>query len=375
MDEQELWTPADDETLRRALDGLRWESDALPLADVRFVKARGNSRRRRALVVGAAAAAAAVAIVGVLGFKALGRDQALSLSPAAPHTTVAHLPVPLPAATDPDICGSWSSLDSPSMQHLVAVHGEFRGCVKIASGWMVVTARSSVPGEIGIMDCRSNPACLDGRQNRDVSQFAWQSAPSGTSLSVLGQNGSVFTLFDGRRQITFNSDTKKFGPGSNTADAAAARCQNGQLAVTVLGNGAAAGSVGQVIGFINVSKVACTLTGYPGVAGLDAQGRQVAQAQRQLMGMLGGLANGATAPPAVTLAPGQGASAMVEGTDNPVGTATSCTSYPSLLVTPPNLTQSTKVTFSLSGSTIAGFPGCSGLRVDPLVPGHAGRLN
>jgi len=370
MDEQELWTPADDETLRRALDGLRWETDALPLADVRLVKARGNSRRRRALVVGAAAAAAAVAVVGVLGFNVLGHDQALDQRPAAPSTTVAHLP----AATDPNICGPWSSLDSPPMQHLVAVHGEFRGCLKIASGWMVVTTRSSMPGEIGIMDCRSNPACLDGRQNRDVSQFAWQSAPSGTSLSVLGENGSVFTLFDGRAQITFNSDTKKFGPGPTTADAAA-RCQNGQLAVTVLGNGAAAGSVGQVIGFINVSKVACTLTGYPGVAGLDAQGRQVAQAQRQLMGMLGGLANGATAPPAVTLAPGQSASAMVEGTDNPVGTATSCTYFPSLLVTPPNLTQPTKVTIALSGSTIAGFPGCSGLRVDPVVIGHAGRLN
>ena len=371
MDEQELWTPADDETIRHALEGISWESDALPLADVRFVKARGNSRRRRALAVGAAAAAAAVAIVGVLGFNALGHNQALDLSPAAPSTTVAHLP----AATDPNICGPWSSLDSPPMQDLVAVHGEFRGCLKIASGWMVVTARSSMPGEIGIMDCRSNPACLDGRQNRDFSQFVWQSAPSGTSLSVLGQNGSAFTLFDGRGQITFNSDTKKFGPGSNTADAAAARCQNGQLAVTVLGNGAAAGSVGQVIGFVNVGKVACTLTGYPGVAGLDAKGRQVTQAQRQLMGMLGGLANDATTPPAVTLAPGQSASAMVGGSDNPVGTATSCTYYPSLLVTPPNLTQPTKVTIALSGSTSAGFPGCSGIRVDPVVPGRAGRLN
>ncbi|MHB8188593.1 MAG: hypothetical protein ACYDDU_21490 [Dermatophilaceae bacterium] len=87
MDEQELWTPADDETIRRALDTLRWETGALPLADVRFVKARGNSRRRRALVVGAAATAAAVAVVGVLGFNGLGRNQALDLSPAAPSTT------------------------------------------------------------------------------------------------------------------------------------------------------------------------------------------------------------------------------------------------------------------------------------------------
>lgn len=210
MDEQELWTPADDESIRRALDSLRWETDALPLADVRFVKARGNSRRRRAFLVGAAVTAAAVAVVGVLGFNALGRNQALDLSPAAPSTTA--------AAADQNICGPWSNLDSKPMQDLVAVHGDVRACLKIASGWMIVTARwthSSKPGEIGIMDCHSDPACLDGRQNRDVSQFTWQSAPSGTSLSILSQNGSVFTLFNGQGQITFNSDTKKFGPGSH----------------------------------------------------------------------------------------------------------------------------------------------------------------
>jgi len=151
-------------------------------------------------------------------------------------------------------------------------------------------------------------------------------------------------------------------------------CKNGQIAVTVRDAGAAAGSTGQVIGFVNVSKVACTLTGYPGVAGLDAQGRQVIQAQQQLMGMLGGLANGATTPPTVTLRPGQSASAMVEGTDNPVGTATSCTYYPSLLVTPPGLTRPKKVTETLPGSSIPGFPGCSGIRVDPVVPGPTGRL-
>lgn len=86
MDREELWTPADDETMRGVLDTLRWDTDLLPLADVRFVKARGNSRRRRAFVVGAAATAAAIAVVGVLGFGALGRNQALDLSPAAPTT-------------------------------------------------------------------------------------------------------------------------------------------------------------------------------------------------------------------------------------------------------------------------------------------------
>jgi len=101
MDREELWTPADDETLRGALDTLRWETDILPLADVRFVKARGNSRRRRAFVVGAAATAAAIAVVGVLGFGALGRQQALDLSPAAPTTTGTNPTGPTSVATTP----------------------------------------------------------------------------------------------------------------------------------------------------------------------------------------------------------------------------------------------------------------------------------
>lgn len=100
MDEEELWMPADDQAIRGVLDTLRWEIEALPLADVRFVKARGKSRRRRAFVVGAAATAAAVAVVAGVGFNALGRNQAGDLSPAtpsttAPSTTATRSPVPL----------------------------------------------------------------------------------------------------------------------------------------------------------------------------------------------------------------------------------------------------------------------------------------
>jgi hypothetical protein len=86
MDEEELWTPADDENIRSVLDTLRQETQALPLADVRFIKARGNSRRRRSFVMGAAATAATVA-VGVAGFNAFGSDQAPDMSPAAPSVS------------------------------------------------------------------------------------------------------------------------------------------------------------------------------------------------------------------------------------------------------------------------------------------------
>ena len=94
MDEEELWTPADDESIRSALNTLRRESQALPLSDVRFIKARGNSRRRRSFVVGATAAAAAVA-VGVVGFNAFWSNPAPGVSPAAPSTTATRSVAPL----------------------------------------------------------------------------------------------------------------------------------------------------------------------------------------------------------------------------------------------------------------------------------------
>jgi hypothetical protein len=119
-----------------------------------------------------------------------------------------------------------------------------------------------------------------------------------------------------------------------------------------------------VLVFTNQSQSTCLLYGYPGVAGLDAQGNQVVQAQRTLNGYLGGLGNGATSPPTVRLAPGQAASATVEGTDVPVGAATTCPDYPALLVTPPNLTVSVHVA--------AGLPGCSPIEVHPVVPGNTG---
>ena len=99
-------------------------------------------------------------------------------------------------------------------------------------------------------------------------------------------------------------------------------------------------------------------------AGLNASGAQVVQAQRTLTGMMGGLAPGVTALPRITLAPGQTASAVVEGTDVPSGTETSCPTYPSLLVTAPNAKASVTIPFAL--------PGCSGLQVHPVVPGTSG---
>lgn len=146
-------------------------------------------------------------------------------------------------------------------------------------------------------------------------------------------------------------------------------CGNGQIAVSDTGGGAGLGHVDQVLVFTNTSHTACTLTGYPGVAGLNSTGQDAVQATRTLSGYLGGLLPGDTTLPVVSLAPGQTASAIVEGTDNPIGSQP-CFHFQALLVTPPNLTEQTRVGISDAG--MGGFPDCSGLKVHPLVAGSSG---
>lgn len=109
MDEQQQWTPADDDAVRGALGLLRRDVESLPLADVRFVKARGVARRRRTLVVGAASAAAAVTAVSFIGYNSLESNQGLDNRPSGstsvtntsgPTTPVAAAPGPLPVSTE-----------------------------------------------------------------------------------------------------------------------------------------------------------------------------------------------------------------------------------------------------------------------------------
>lgn len=143
-------------------------------------------------------------------------------------------------------------------------------------------------------------------------------------------------------------------------------CQIGQLAVSDVEGGAGLGHSAVIVHFENTSHASCSLQGYPGVAGLDGAGHQVVQAQRTPSGYMGGLMTPGGAPPVVTLAPGRTASAKVEGTDNPPGTATSCPQLAGLLVTPPDTFTSVRVPAAPSD--------CSGLQVHPIVPGDTGNL-
>ena len=154
-------------------------------------------------------------------------------------------------------------------------------------------------------------------------------------------------------------------PTTSTTSTAvrAAACASSQLSISAGQSEAGLGHIGVPLLFRNTGPAACSLYGYPGVAGLDAEGNQVVQATRTPSGYLGGLTPGATTPAAVDVAPGQVASALVEGTDVPVGTAP-CPQYPALLVTPPGATESVRVRATL--------PGCSPIEVHPVVPGSSG---
>ena len=147
---------------------------------------------------------------------------------------------------------------------------------------------------------------------------------------------------------------------SPAADAVPA-CADADLTVSVSPSGVGLGHVGSTIVFTNASDHQCALTGYPRVAGVDSSGREVTQALPTLTGYLGGSYTKAT----VQLARAGSASALVEGTSNPAGAATTCPVYPRLLVVAPTQTRSHVFASSM--------PGCSRLEVHPVVAGATGR--
>jgi hypothetical protein len=140
-------------------------------------------------------------------------------------------------------------------------------------------------------------------------------------------------------------------------------CRIGQLDISVTSGDAGSGHRSRVLVFRNTGGSTCVLQGYPGVAGLDGTGHQVAQAQRTLNGYLGGVRTGN--PPLVRLAPGTAASATVEALAFDAATGASCTPYAGLLVTPPDETHSVHLGW--------GSDGCSDLQIHPVVAGTTGQ--
>lgn len=141
----------------------------------------------------------------------------------------------------------------------------------------------------------------------------------------------------------------------------AARCQGNALGISLRPASPALPHHGYVIEFKNRGS-ACTITGYPGVDGLNAKGHRILSAERTKSGFLGGVASGPI--PKVHLLQGKAASAIVEWTD----LGSPCPRVHSLMITPPNAVNSVVLSpKSLKPQTL-----CR-VQVHPVVPGTTGQ--
>jgi hypothetical protein len=150
--------------------------------------------------------------------------------------------------------------------------------------------------------------------------------------------------------------------------ASVARCQETQLDVRWVSGGVGLGHLAELIVITNISSSTCKMSGYPTVKMTGGPSVLATVARKTRNGYLGGLGGpNANVPiPVITLrAHGGAASSMVEGDDNPVGTAVECVYYSSVAVTLPGL--SPPYRFSEK------FPGCIRPQVHPIVKGSHGR--
>jgi hypothetical protein len=151
------------------------------------------------------------------------------------------------------------------------------------------------------------------------------------------------------------------GAGGSGAAAAGTECTAAHLAIAYTDNkqirqGALAGMshADNVVTFTNTGSATCRIQGYPGMAALNAAGKQIQQAARASVGKI----------PLVILAPGQVASAEI------TGNTASCTkpaSVPGLLVTAPDQRTSTRL--GPYGTVCV-----SSLGIGPVHPGNSAGL-
>lgn len=116
----------------------------------------------------------------------------------------------------------------------------------------------------------------------------------------------------------------------------------------------------------------CALRGYPGIDGIDADGNVTAPARRTPNGYLGG-PDTPGEPAAVDLAPGQTASALLEGSSGPLAGEPACPHYEALLVTPPDETHSVRLSTEYSLCDLEVHPVVSGGTGDANAPGDDSR--
>jgi hypothetical protein len=155
------------------------------------------------------------------------------------------------------------------------------------------------------------------------------------------------------------------GAGSSVYSAAGvdAICASNHIHVSVADGISGAGHSSLVILVHNNGSHTCRLLGYPEVQLLDAGGTVAAVASETASGFDGGTPL-STPRPGIELGAGKVASAVLEGTDVPIGKTTACTSYPSYTIALRGMPDAIRIKQPIMS--------CSGFSVHPFVIGFNG---
>lgn len=155
-------------------------------------------------------------------------------------------------------------------------------------------------------------------------------------------------------------------PASSSASPpppASAPCRTSELKISLGPGGVAAGTWAALLEFTNTGNAPCTMTGWPGVAGITSSG--TASPAKNRSDAMDGL--NATGTPHVTLQPGGKAGIDISGTDNAASGGNCPAPYPKLRVSAPG--DSTTVTVTATTSALStGLPSCSPLAASPVHP-------
>lgn len=145
--------------------------------------------------------------------------------------------------------------------------------------------------------------------------------------------------------------------------AAAAPCRTGELKASPGAGGVAAGRWAALLEFTILGPVACTMTGWPAIAGITAAGAATPAANRS--DSMDGL--DATGVPHVTLPPGGKAGVDISGADNAANGGSCPRPYRELRLSAPGDSVSTTVPADVAAPG-DGLPSCAGLAASPVHP-------
>jgi hypothetical protein len=148
-------------------------------------------------------------------------------------------------------------------------------------------------------------------------------------------------------------------PASPSAAGGLAACATSQLKVALTYTGALGGQAGGYLRFTNDGSAACQMRGWPAVVAVTAAG--TATPLRRAHSTMYGAWQEPSPLPALTLAPGASAYAVVAAADQPAGSATACPApYVRLRVTPPGGSAAVVVSAYLPGARTY-LPSCAAI--------------